>query len=855
MSKKLIITLALATLLFPQANTWTKTAGRMAGNGYMPLLLYSPETKEYVLNFGELSEEGLNCLYQVLVYDPAGRWINALPHDSLYGSASVNDSVDAAAGNWADSTGYAYGNGRVGRPVFGTYFWTWGTIDGYLRPSSVHTNARVYGQGCYNSDDGKFYYYLNNITVSYDPATRLFDTISVSSHPNSGGLDGFLKWGSMVYDAYNQEILLFGGGALDQPYGSPMTCTFNPATRTWTRLSLSTQPGPRANAPMVYDPVNQVIVLFGGDHMDYCMNDTWIYHCATRTWEKKMPAVSPKPRAGHGLYYLPKQGKIALMGGYLYSTDQRSEFEIWTYDVSANTWGLVKRFASGDVWPKNLTMYSPMNYLSACDTGDNIIALADTAPSIYNFSPATFRLACDASTIDAGGTATYGSRSDTVTYRTDPHYTPAWCTEGVAPPDTAANEAVLRGLPLQTWTLITPPKSMSFMNRTWGTTILDTDRDQFIKWSGGHVAWCGTNVDHYRIAENRWAMSYVPEFPMEWNRYNNPNPGPFTFSGRPFMPVHTVKSYAYDVNLHKMVYAYNNHTWIYDPDKMDWDSVNIHNPWGGGWGYRSGIVNTPHGAFNWFGDAYRPCRPYLFDTTLMNWRALPSTGDPFPGFYADANGVAYDSQRDRVLYFGVNTVYAYSFGDSTCTRLYPADSAIVTSDNRYRDCVYLPNQDVVLIQIRLSGGNLAYDCAANRWISYPVTNYQSGMNDRGTGLMYDPKRNLVWLSTAYQNTYVMRPDSALTGIARTPVLSEETTALAVSPNPFNPAVSIRLKGGLRHAASLKVFDLCGRLCADLSGRVKKGRAVWNASGLASGVYVLCAEKGKTVLRRKIVLSK
>lgn len=830
-----------ASLLFSQSNTWTKAAGRISGNGFMPLMLYSPQTKEYVLNFGELSEEGLNCLYQVQVYTHSlSKWINALPHDTLYGK-------------WADSTGYAYGKGRVGMPVFSSYYWTWGLVDGYLRPSSVHPNARVYGQGCYDSDNGRFYFYLSNTTVSYDPLARRFDSISVATHPNAGGIDGFLKWGAMAYDAFNHEVLLFGGGALDKPQGSPMTWTFDPSTRVWTKLPLAVQPKPRANSPMVYDPVNHVIVLFGGDHMDYCMNDTWIYHCATRTWEKKTPAVSPRPRAGHGFYYLPKQGKIALMGGYRYSTDQRSEFEIWTYDVSANTWGLVKRFSAGQVWPLNFSVYSPMNYLSTCDTGDVVIALADTAPSIYSFSPSTFRLACDVSVIDAGGTSTYGSRSDTVEYRTSPNLDPAFLQQGVPATDTAATEAALRNLPVRTWTRITPPKTPPGNGRAWGTTILDTDRDQFLYWGGGHVTWCGTDVDHYRIHANRWAMSYVPEFPMEWDGYNNPNCGPFTFTDRPFIPMHAVKSYAYDVMMHKMVHAGYSHTYVYDPDLMDWDSLDIHPPAGYAGVYGAGLLSTPHGAFNWATSInYQPARFFLFDAGLMNWKALAATGDASPGYYADANGVAYDSRRDRVIWLGQGAAYAYSFADQRCTNLHPADSALSVGDDHFRECVYIPNLDMVIVEIRKTGGHLAYDCAANQWTVFTVSGANPGVG-RSAGMMYDARRNLVWLNTG--SIYAMRPDPAMAGITAALCLPAEITGLAVSPNPFNRSVALRLSGALKRGAAVKVFDLTGRVVADLSGTVRNGVSSWNGSSCASGIYVLMAQKGNTILRRKIVLAK
>lgn len=81
------------------------------------------------------------------------------------------------------------------------------------------------------------------------------------------------------------------------------------------------------------------------------------------------------------------------------------------------------------------------------------------------------------------------------------------------------------------------------------------------------------------------------------------------------------------------------------------------------------------------------------------------------------------------------------------------------------------------------------------------------------------------------------------------------SSLTILPNPFNPAVTLTLSGSYATDASIKVFDLSGKLVADLSKAVSQGRVVWNASGLASGVYVVVGQKGALKLTKKIVYSK
>jgi hypothetical protein len=842
----LAVIFALAGLGFGQANTWTQITGNDIGSWRYCGLLYAPNTNEYIVTMGNQNESGADCPFNVQVFTHTlGKWINALPHDTLYGK-------------WADSTGYAFGNGRTGNQVFGTYYWAIRTIEGYLRVNNgAFKTARAYQQFCYNSDDGKFYYYINNTTFTYDPATRRWDTLSVNTHPNAGAAEGYLKWSSLCYDPVNQEIVLFGGGAIDASNGSPGTWILDPATSTWTKQNPAVEPGPRAHAPLVYDPVNQVIVMFGGDHLDHLLNETWVYDCATRTWSKQNPAVRPSPRAGHAMLYMPKSRKIVMMGGYRYTANQSNEFEMWRYDAAANDWSLIKRFGSGDTWPKLSPIRPAFAGVVTVDTNDVVIALADTAPSQYYFTPRTYRMTCDPTVTDASGTTTYGMTADTVELRGG-WTNPSWFLEGVTTPDTAANEAFLRTLPLHTWTALSPPKKPQSAYRAWGTTVLDPDRDLFLKWSGGHVAHCGTDVPEYSPHNNRWNIGYIPEWPLEYNGDNQSSPANRTFNGRPFMPMHTVKSYAYDVNLHRMVHAIFMHTHIYNPDIMDWDTtVHIHNPFGAG--YNTGLCATARGAYClWY--ANYTARSFLFDADSLKWDLLPQTGT-LPGFYADNSTVVYDSMRDRIIAVQgrsseIARVYEYVFSSGQANRLYPADSSLATGDDRYRDCAYLPNLDIILFQIRQGSNNLALDLANNQWVQVPISGFVSTMNDRGTGMMYDPKRNLVWISDHNCNNYAARLDSA-TVRAELNRKAHERVSLTVSPNPFYPAAALILPsipGKKKGLITLRIYSADGRCVADLSNEAAHARKVaWHASNLASGVYVVKFSAGGKIWKKKAIL--
>jgi hypothetical protein len=84
--------------------------------------------------------------------------------------------------------------------------------------------------------------------------------------------------------------------------------------------------------------------------------------------------------------------------------------------------------------------------------------------------------------------------------------------------------------------------------------------------------------------------------------------------------------------------------------------------------------------------------------------------------------------------------------------------------------------------------------------------------------------------------------------------AQKDVSLEVSPNPFNPSVTIRISG-LTPGGQVIVFDMTGRRIADLTQAFHQGRAVWNAKNMPSGLYVVKAWLGRKVFTKKITLLK
>jgi hypothetical protein len=139
---------------------------------------------------------------------------------------------------------------------------------------------------------------------------------------------------AMVYDPINERIMLFGGGFGDSALGD--TWIFDYAAGTWTQLDLSTSPTPRHSAVMVYDPQDEVIILFGGNTGRTIMRDTWVFNCSSQVWTEMTPAIKPPARMSHAMVYDTINERAIVFSGY--GTGGPAVNDTWAYNYITNTW-------------------------------------------------------------------------------------------------------------------------------------------------------------------------------------------------------------------------------------------------------------------------------------------------------------------------------------------------------------------------------------------------------------------------------------------------------------------------------------------------------------------------------------
>lgn len=549
-------------------------------------------------------------------------------------------------------------------------------------------------------------------------------------------------------------------------------------------------PCSRRNSPLVYDPSNKVFVLFGGDHQDYLMNDTWVLDLDKKIWRRARPDLCPSPRAGHALVHLPACGKIALYEGYLQSnnTDYSAApysmitpVQLWLYDVKANRWDLAGRWSvpdkadKGDLAPVSYfyggegnNRYSPPAL--AADAADNLVLAGSDTQKVgwcrWKRPATTWLLRLDPKFTDADGREKLGAAPDQRLYRVSP-FRAEFCEVADAPPETG-----LDNLPLNQWVkLPAAPRNpcRGCRGRDWSTSVWDSDHDQILLWGGGHCVRSSSTVAHYSPVSGRMVEGFDAD---ESYGSNSPADGTLALDssvlGRPWVSVHNYKHYAYDPKCKLLV---SSRGYLYDPERMDWlRSEKASLPYRFVWG-DTVAASTRHGVVTW---AHQPkgedAGLWIFDRQ-QGWLDLEPKGKLSPP-WCDTHGLVYDSKRDRLLFSGVGGGYGksnngslltFDFSTKALTLLTPENVEVAKSGGCMRELAYVEHADWMLIGLNLRVGDLKtgktytriYDCANNK---YYLLDAGPVPDSHESGWMYDGKRKLVYAFSTQAEAWVLKID-------------------------------------------------------------------------------------------------
>jgi len=545
-------------------------------------------------------------------------------------------------------------------------------------------------------------------------------------------------------------------------------------------------PCSRRNSPLAYDASSKTYVLFGGDHEDYLMNDTWVLDLA-KGWRRIEPKGAPSPRAGHALISLPGGG-VALYEGYLQNTgiDYGSRsythvepIQLWRYDVAAQRWDALGAWPApkketdgvppllGHFYDYSCQYYSPPAL--AAGPGGKLFLAAQPGRVWFlphkKFPARVWTLDLGAAKPDPAVTEQLAAAPNQRLSR-GKLFCADFCEVVDAPKPTG-----LDALPENVWVrLPDPPRNPLYgcRQRDWGTAVWDSDREQILHWGGGHCVRSPSTVAHYSPAGGRIVEGFDADEP-----YNTSGGGGYDSSilNRPWNGVHNYNHYCYDPKCKLLV---SGRGYLYDPARMDWLRMErMALPYEFNWG-STVLEASPHGAVAWARKKNSDWAGLWIYDRQAGWSDLEPKGMDrlFPP-YCDAHGMVYDSKRDRMILGGVGAKYAtvgtgellsFDFKTRRIEKITPANLPAGRARN-FREMAYIDHADWVLIGSHLRVGNKekgkpytrVYDCSTNEYFLLDAGEAADG---HSCGWMYDAKRKLALVISHRGQVWAMKINPA-----------------------------------------------------------------------------------------------
>lgn len=727
-------------------NTWVQVGKETDMNKFLCSAWYLPASDEFLMWGKSGGGKDVCPKYDVETFDLRGQaWKSSFPKGKEEGWA------DGRFPNW---THWGYSpTGQEKCPIVkgasdravGGYASTnqvrFVEAEGVTRP----TRCPTFHQGTYDTKRDRMLFFVGGKTFSYEPRERMWKDLKPAAAPL--GCEA-LVWASLCYDPLNDQAVLFGGGMALNTWGGAKTWLYDCAANEWRRPELKIEPPLRCNACMVYDSKNKLIVLFGGDDQAKALNDTWVYDVNLREWSERKPATARPPARHYAAAFVEKHG-VALFCG---PEEKSGTFNTWTYDAARNVWTPIKGTVPAAEW-------------LSCDysTKDDAVVLVSAGSTSWEAPRMTYLYRLDpASAAQPRPGAAPG--------------TPAWKAAGqrksllAAPPaDRKAIEEKLKAMPVNEWVDADPPGAAN--NKTWTDCTLDTDKGVILYYGGGHSGYSGTDVAHYDVGENRWSLSYDPEFPPYLEGTNRTVFG-WAYNLHPWSE-HTRRWYAYDPVSKMMVYAREGgdlvgrtawlgkdgrkavkitgaDNWVYDPAKRKFCEPTFDRPWSTNDG--TCLVTTPKGVHALSAGKLWLCTVEKQgegedETRVAKWSLLSDKG---PATGSECDPTLYDSKRNRLVSMVLRKtgpeMWCFDLGAGTWSKA-DCKGSWTTS----REACYIPEEDVIFQVTYAAEGKPSvqqvYRCASSEWVQADIPLPKKGRPQASwdTSLAWDPVHKVVVL--------------------------------------------------------------------------------------------------------------
>lgn len=135
---------------------------------------------------------------------------------------------------------------------------------------------------------------------------------------------------ALVYDAYRQQIVLFGGADASSERNND---TWIYKYGLWTQLVTEHVPSPRIYHKMIYDSEKKQVVLFGGFEDGNRLNDLWVFN--GEDWIPQATQNAPPERSSHEMIYNHPAKRIDCFGGIGSANDYFNDLWVF-YELSVS---------------------------------------------------------------------------------------------------------------------------------------------------------------------------------------------------------------------------------------------------------------------------------------------------------------------------------------------------------------------------------------------------------------------------------------------------------------------------------------------------------------------------------------
>lgn len=255
------------------------------------------------------------------IISPTLRLLTTLPQPSSWGE-------HALAYNPQQDVAMLYGGNRSGHP-YNSDSWQWHDAD-WQQLTPAHQPVARYGMATGYLSDGQLilfggsdqndtalnqtWTYTNgdwlNLEPAFRPAARTYPAVATAD-------DGLYLFGGNDGTVYHQDLWRYTDGT--------WSCLLCAPSENSPQL-----PAARTLSAMAIDPLNQQMLLFGGqDETGNALADLWLFDLHQQSWQEVTPSTGPTGRWAHSLTYDKGNEAFWLIGGT--PDDETILGESWLY--------------------------------------------------------------------------------------------------------------------------------------------------------------------------------------------------------------------------------------------------------------------------------------------------------------------------------------------------------------------------------------------------------------------------------------------------------------------------------------------------------------------------------------------